>query len=454
MNSIAVTLSGGGYRASLFGLGVFLYLSDIQKYAEVTSISSVSGGSVTNAYIAQLGDTNGKNLSLWGTVGHLVRTIAHQTLWSTPRTWAYLGSLLITILAIGYLCFWFLPWTWWIRLLAFLALLLPWGWLLRQRGAVAGRAFGAKLYSPSGRPTLLEDIAHDRDHVICATHLNAGEHFFFSGRFVYSYRFGWGVPGGLPLHTAVQASAAFPGGFPPRWLRTKRFGFPRDPDRRGSVARLVALTDGGVYDNMADQWPDRVEERARQRPDLKLMVPDQLVVVNASRGLAWSPVRSLRIPFFGEFLALLRDVDVMYDNASSLRMQSLVERFKTAGRIEGALITIEQSPFKIPTVFEAHGDAQQRQRATAALDQLGRDNEAEWTRITELNSGVATTLSKLGTEVSVRLLRHGYATAMANLSVILGFPTAPVPERSEFERLANKHHDAVMKPEGLSDQPQ
>ncbi|MDH4346170.1 MAG: hypothetical protein OEW31_07540, partial [Thermoleophilia bacterium] len=53
MSRCAVALSGGGHRAALFGLGVLLYLADAGKSREVTSVASVSGGSLTNGYVAQ-----------------------------------------------------------------------------------------------------------------------------------------------------------------------------------------------------------------------------------------------------------------------------------------------------------------------------------------------------------------------------------------------------------------
>jgi hypothetical protein len=43
--SIAVTLSGGGHRATLFGLGALMYLVDARANTNVSSIASVSGGS-------------------------------------------------------------------------------------------------------------------------------------------------------------------------------------------------------------------------------------------------------------------------------------------------------------------------------------------------------------------------------------------------------------------------
>src|SRR5262245_888173 len=49
---IGVALSGGGHRAALFGLGALLALVDLRLNRQVSYISSVSGGSITNAFIA------------------------------------------------------------------------------------------------------------------------------------------------------------------------------------------------------------------------------------------------------------------------------------------------------------------------------------------------------------------------------------------------------------------
>lgn len=47
----ALALSGGGFRATLFHLGVMLYLRDAGKLANIARIVSVSGGSITAAYL-------------------------------------------------------------------------------------------------------------------------------------------------------------------------------------------------------------------------------------------------------------------------------------------------------------------------------------------------------------------------------------------------------------------
>jgi hypothetical protein len=49
---LEIALSGGGYRASAFGLGALLYLAHSGLNQKVKSIVSVSGGSITNGFVA------------------------------------------------------------------------------------------------------------------------------------------------------------------------------------------------------------------------------------------------------------------------------------------------------------------------------------------------------------------------------------------------------------------
>jgi hypothetical protein len=50
---IGVALSGGGHRATLFTLGALMYLVDSGRARDTASIASVSGGSLTNGFLAQ-----------------------------------------------------------------------------------------------------------------------------------------------------------------------------------------------------------------------------------------------------------------------------------------------------------------------------------------------------------------------------------------------------------------
>src|SRR5882672_1755951 len=81
MPSIGVSISGGGHRATLFGLGVLQYLAHAKRNdgtrmsEHITAISSASGGSITNAYIGQEIDFRTASTS---DVDHVAARLAFQ----------------------------------------------------------------------------------------------------------------------------------------------------------------------------------------------------------------------------------------------------------------------------------------------------------------------------------------------------------------------------------------
>ena len=439
---IAVALSGGGHRASLFGLGVLLYLADAGKNQDVVCVSSVSGGSLTNAFVAQEGDYS--RLTAENFERHIAQPFARRvaqigTLWASWTTWAYIVTFCLAFLAV--FSVWWLPLDLSMRLVGFIGGLALLSVLANRRGAVCSLALRRTLYSKHGKPTRLRDIhSANLQHIICTTELRGGEHVYFSGDFVCSYRLGWGCPAGLDLADAVQVSAAFPGGFPPRWLSTAQHNFA---EGARDTPRSMVLSDGGVYDNMAEQWPIGFGSRKRRWPIRSelLKEPDSLVVVNASGPLQWDAIRRLRVPVIGEIFALLRVLGVLYDKTTATRRISLVDRFDRATKeqegLEGALIMINRSPFWTADYFDRQWDTwpERAERARRVLEVLGDDARDHWDEIAKSNNGVKTTLSRLGGDVAANLLYHGYVLAMANLHVILGLPLIELPAIDRFRKL-------------------
>ena len=93
---IGVAISGGGHRATMWGLGTLLYLVDSGKHQEVAAISSVSGGSITNGVVAQETDfPNTDSPTFDRNVTPLVGHVANTGLffWG-PATNAYVISVL------------------------------------------------------------------------------------------------------------------------------------------------------------------------------------------------------------------------------------------------------------------------------------------------------------------------------------------------------------------------
>jgi len=448
---VAIALSGGGHRACLFALGVLLYLVDAGKGPAIASISSVSGGSLANGAVAQsldLGSAGAGDLEAIAsrTSGQIT---SRGTLFGTVWTAAYLLLVIITVLAALALP-WFLAIAGALKVVLMLAGLLLAAWLVGARGKICALAFDRTLFRVNGQSTRLTDTHKGVDHVFCATDLHAGEHVYFAGGFVYSYRFGVGKPGDVKLSTVVQASAAFPGAFPASWLPTKRHQFSGGAQREAARTRRMALVDGGVYDNMADQWARGMGSRLQRSPSggLQAQQADELVVVNSSAGLDWERLRRLRLPVVGELLTLLRDKSVLYDNGNSLRRAALVTGFKAAdagsGGLHGALVHIPQSPFLVPGAF-ARWSGPASERARAALDALsesgGEEAERCWAEVADENAAVPTTLVKFKVATAARLLCHGYVLAMVNLHVILGYPLLAMPDPERFAAIAAGEHD-------------
>lgn len=445
---IAIALSGGGHRASLFGLGVLLYLTDAERNREVVSISSVSGGSLTNAWLAQRGDYSRLTAEeLESRVARpFVRQVAHYgTLWASWTTWLYMVAMVtLGIVLLGMCALWWLPVDLLARIIYFVLGLAIWGLLAKLRNKICALAFQSTLYSADGRPTLLREVQRENvQHIICATDVRAGQHVYFSGDFVCSYRLGWGCPGELHLADSVQVSAGFPGGFPPRWLPTAQHSFV---DGARETPYYMVLSDGGVYDNLAEQWPIGVRSRKTRWPAQAdvLKEPNMLIVADASGPMRWAAVRRIRLPAIGEIFALLRVIRVLYDKTTAHRRRTLVDRFDRAERdgqgLAGALIMINRSPYWTADHFSKEAEVWpgRAERALCVLQALGDENREEWDHLARENSRVKTTLSRLGGDVSANLLYHGYVSAMANLHVILGFPLLTVPSIERFRRIVAK----------------
>ena len=262
MTRVGIALSGGGHRASVWAAPPPLYLADAGRKGDVGSIASVSGGSITNGVVAQQMDyRQARADQIRDGFGPLLHHIAYTGLffWG-PSTNRYVITVL-GVLGLGMLGFLAAGHGVHRRhciaagvvLVASLIVLAAGVVIFARRSTVVDRALARTHFSRQGHPTGLASVARSLDHVFCATELQAGEHFYLSPRFLYSYRFGCGEPGGLALSTAVQASACLPGAFAARRLDTAPHRFRRSAEvtEPPAVPDQMLLTDGGVYDN----WP-------------------------------------------------------------------------------------------------------------------------------------------------------------------------------------------------------
>jgi NTE family protein len=213
---IALCLSGGGYRAMVFHLGVIWRLNEFGYLQRLDRISSVSGGSITAAMLGlkwgRLRFANGTAHGLVEEVIDPIRTFAHETI--------DVGSILEGI---------FLP------------------------GSISDKVAEAYRKHLFGDATL-QDLPDDPPRfVINATNVQTGVLWRFSKPYMRDYLVGEVKNPTVSLAVAVAASSAFPPILSPAKLDLDPAAFsPADgePYHRPPYTKEVFLSDGGVYDNL------------------------------------------------------------------------------------------------------------------------------------------------------------------------------------------------------------
>lgn len=266
--AIAVALSGGGFRATLAGLGVLRFLADANLLGRVRYLSSVSGGSLANAIAATSWNelaVSGFSRSAYDTavVRKLLNRICRKSLTAAliRNAWRTLGPRTRTDV---------------------LAMLFD-DWFLDEQ--------------------LLEDLPEGVRFVFNAANVTTGVRFGFERDVVGDWVMGRVETrgSGLRVSQAAAASAAVPGAFAPMKV---------DLDFPCAKGRVAMVLDGGTYDNLGLEAIDDLRDAC-------------LIALNAG-GLfqtgTWSAV-----PFVGD---LARSSALLYRQTNTLRMRTMVERFQ------------------------------------------------------------------------------------------------------------------------------
>ncbi|MFN5798776.1 MAG: patatin-like phospholipase family protein [Planctomyces sp.] len=233
-------LSGGGFRATLFHLGVLTRLNELGVLSTITTFSSVSGGSILNGFLACNWD------KLEASPDGVFKNFTDVIVEPVRR---FCAKDLRTALLLG------------VRL-------NPKNWisLLRDRMSVSAN-FLAEAYEPVFSKKLSELPQNGPRFIFCATNVLTGACWHFHGGLVArmgDFYTGYCDATAVRVSDAVAASSAFPPGFSALKLsvpaktefsRTDPWGELRVVSaKRGASTSLTAtkifLTDGGVYDNL------------------------------------------------------------------------------------------------------------------------------------------------------------------------------------------------------------
>lgn len=448
----SIALSGGGHRAALFAAGVLLYLADAEELSKVGSIASVSGGSITNGVLAHSKDDmsglDGETLrELFAKL--IKRCALKGTVQYALRAKAVLAGMAISLVGVGLgiaslAGAWGHRWCGAVLIIGSAVLLVV---LYESFSLVADWVFD-RMFFQGAR---LNQVKSSVTHVFCTSELQSKLHLYLSQHFTYNGKFvDAPVPTGrIRLSTAVQASACFPPVFPTRKFRATTAGLP------STFAGHVWLSDGGVYDNMGDEWARGYWDHTHgDASDFDMgPVPKKLLVVNASAAGAGKRAWLLnRIPLIGDLYAIKAESDVMYKETTAVRRADMWTQFDVQRQLAaednpvankllaGSMIHIAtpatwpSSPGQAPPAGVRPEDWS---TAVAPLNGLGDTCRAAVEAACSSAASVRTTLRRVKKDRAADLLWHGYLLAMVNFVVFEGHDWQ-WKSRDEFVRLIKK----------------
>lgn len=371
---IAVALSGGGFRASLFHLGVLRRVAELGWLKRVDAISGVSGGSIIAAFAAlRWGEmcSAGGNAAAFEKhiVGPFVDTIAERSLIHD-----------------------------WLKRLATVGVRQMFR-ATSSRTAVLGDVLGDTLYE--GRSCA--DLPQTPYTILNATSLLSVRAWRFTRDGFGDSRIGystWREGVAAPVGQAVAASAAFPPVFSPARLDARQYTFSGTMyrDRAVAVPRTIAVTDGGVYENLGTEVltkPTPLPGGVELGPPEFLLVSDGGYPARYEFDLRWIPGLAS--------LALLRRVNtIALEQVSALRRRILVRMFEEQ-RPHGLLVALGSRLDRIPT---GGGD---RYRTLVGASTCPPSD------VVERLQRVRTHLNRFSREEADALMYYGYVLADAFL---------------------------------------
>ncbi len=363
MAKTGLALSGGGFRATVFHLGVLARLAKTEKWEELTHLSTVSGGTLCVAMIYQEASEK----------------------WPTKEV--YLADCLPGIyseltsrnLQMGYL------WS---------IVLKPWRLLQGRAHVIAGLL--EKYWRLTGK---VKDMPRANPRwTINATCYETGKNWRFTAWRMGDYVANYVINPDFPLSDAVATSAAVPGVIGPLKLKTGKYSwkeYDANSDLQDTSALFENLTlwDGGVYDNLGVEALYKTGKGLRDDIDF-------LLVSDASKPLGvidrkW--FRKIPLP-----RAPMRLVNIPMDQVRSVRSRCMFDYFEDNDA--GGYIRMG---YTVAELFEEQG-------IPCGGDIVG---ECLGKEDVEAVSSFATTLRQLGKEEFGLLFRHGYETCSAALTI-------------------------------------
>jgi predicted acylesterase/phospholipase RssA len=376
MPKLGLALSGGGFRAALFHLGVVRLLRDAGALRDVTDIASVSGGSILAAHLVLNWDEyNGDEQRFTEAAAQIVKFVQFDV-----------RNHIVRRLPLLYV-------------LGLLARRMPGRGRSLTANAILERYYARFLY---GDRCLYELPESPRLHILTTNVSNGGLSVFNRDGLSIQQRAGAGAPeferisGQMAgIARIVGASSAFPGFFPPVAVRAADLGV-----REGQFP-TEWFTDGGVYDNLgirAFSWLKQQEFEF-----------DQVLVSDAGK-----PFQVLSDAALGPIGQSLRASDILWDRVWQLERENFGSRPGFLFIPITGTVDLESDPTALHPVVQA-----EVQSIRTDIDRFTP---------TEIN-----TLAMHGYEVARKVYRDHFGTASGPVAETP--PWAPLPEAGAIRNL-------------------
>ncbi len=363
--NIGLALSGGGFRATVFHLGVMGRLVDEDLLKDVTALSTVSGGSLciglvfaANGYRWPTGDEYRKAV-----VPHIRRLLTTYNLQGT-----YLQRILRSPLS-----------------------------LFSERADDVSRLM-QEMWGISARVT---DQPREPYWAINATCYETGVNWRFSAEQMGDYLFGYCDRPAVPLADAMAASAAFPGFIGPLAFDVRPHTWK--PYKSDTPVKpmfdKVRLWDGGVYENLGVEAlfkPGRGYQRG----------VDFLITCDAGARPGAEK--------YSLFKSGYRLISVATNQVRSLRARSVVAHLQDDGA--GSYLQIDNSARYL---FERAHRSEEEMHVVAPPAYL---SDEEVAKAAQMES----TLRQLTDEEFKRLFRQGYEVADVTMHVFKSGGSRPL----------------------------
>jgi predicted acylesterase/phospholipase RssA len=464
--ALGVSISGGGVRATLFSLGVVLYLCHSDLRRRVRLITSVSGGSITSAVFASSGDfADIARADFERITGRSAQALAKEGAFLLPKLSRDRNKAVFWIsyiaLTIGYAfvaskaidlgpgIFGVLAGL--VAVLGFFLVppIIIFGSIFLVRGSMQRKTYRRLLTEV--RPLDQSKLAHNEKakqqladlpksrvlHVFCATELNSGRPVYIARNWIYSPAYGSGRQN-LCLSDAVYASAAFPVAFPPLRVAVPPLEMSGGDVAEDRPANLL-LADGGIFNNLATDWYDDVVKAssALLGKDSRFQMPKdrvkEFIVINAS-----APARAERLPDTWperNLKALRRVTSILYENTLSPRLLALGDERRTEENV--TILDISTRPLHLAKQLSKSTDDDVAGRARGLVTVL-EDGRVDryFEGLVERTSTMRTTLGAIGPADTIRLLRRGYISAAVACHAKFGTAGLDeVPDENWFREL-------------------